>query len=282
MGQGLIGGATSYEGQSIKDILSDINRWVEYTNDTLSSMEQGIIKLERSGFWNNVPFNFQMTLLSTATCQRTYLDDFDIIKESIKADNITQKYVRLLRKIGKNAIEFNHEYGRTYKEDYTWKKYGDPNFKIAEDLYANGRDFFVTLQDASNASARLEDYVTTLAPLATHNITQNITGNMNVVTGVNEGDINVVNNNFKEFFEESKEAIKIIDKLEKIDSDTKGYIKDLLIETADAIKQDDSERQKECKSDYKGFFIAAGVKAYKAIGGLSNFASIASFFGITL
>ncbi len=33
MSQGIIGGATSYEEQSLIDILNDINNWIDYTSD---------------------------------------------------------------------------------------------------------------------------------------------------------------------------------------------------------------------------------------------------------
>lgn len=282
MAQGLIGGATSYEEQSIQDILTDINRWIEYTEEIIVLIQEGIDYLKQCEFWNKIPFNFQMTLLSTITCQKTYLNDFGIIEKSINEDKITKREVALLRKIGRKAWEFNKEYGKTYKEEYRWKKYGDPDFKVAENLYAKGRDFFVTLQDASNASSRLEDYISELPPVTNTNITQQISGNMNMVAGINNGEMHQSINDLSNFRAESEAAIQRITKLTNIEQDVKDYIKDLLLNTTEAIEANDEDMQEQCKSDYKGFLIGAGAKAFKVIGVLSSFASIASFFGITL
>ena len=282
MTQGIIGGATSYEEQSIKDILSDINCWIDYTQGTYSLIDTGITNLKGCKFWDKVPFNFQITLLSTLTCQKTYLYDFNIIKKSINEDRITGKEVLLLKKIGEKSWEFNIEYGRTYKEEFRWKDYGNPNFEVVENLYAKGRDYFVTLQDASNASARLKDYISVLPSITNNNITQHVTGSENIISGINSGEINFTHNDLSNFGKESREASERIDMLKDIDPDIKEYIKNLLSEATDAIKTNNKKKQESCKSDFKGFLIGAGAKAFKVIGILSSFASIASFFGITL
>lgn len=282
MSQGLIGGATSYEEQSINDILDDIKSWIEYTKTKKSFIEDGIKHLKNCGFWNQIPFNFQMTLLSTLTCQNTYLEDLSIVSKAIQDDRITQKEVTLLNKIGKNANDFNHEYGRTYKEEYRWRKYGDKDFEVAEQLYARGRDYFVTMQDASNASSRLQDYISTIPLITNNNINQSITGSMNILTGINNGEVNVYYNELNNFAKESEQACNAITSLEGVEQDIKDYAINLLQESKTAIEEKDEEKQNSCKKDYKGFIIGAGVKAFKVIGVLSSFASIASFFGIQI
>ncbi|MCC5910032.1 MAG: hypothetical protein JJT76_06305 [Clostridiaceae bacterium] len=280
MPQGIIGGATSYEEQSMKDILSDIESWIEYTKSNKRFIEEGIGHLKECNFWDEIPFNFQMTILSTITCQKTYLEDFEIISNAIKDDRVSEKEVKLLAKIGKKAREFNNEYGRTYKDESRWKKYGDKDFKVAENLYARGRDYFVSLQDASNAACRLEDYITTVPAVTNNNINQTVSGTGNVVAGINSGEMRIINNS-NNFAEECKEASLAINKVEDIEEDIKKYIIDLLNETKEAIEKSDEEKEKICKRNYIGFVKGAGVKAFKVIGVLSSFASIASFFGIT-
>lgn len=282
MAQGIIGGGTSYEGQSVKDVLSDINLWIEYTESTLKTLEENILYLKTRGFWNKIPFNFQMTLTSTIKCQETNLHDFAIISESICKDSITKKEVSLLWKIGTNAIEFNAEYGRNYNEECGWKDYGNHDFKVAENSYADGRDYFVTLQDATNASSRLEDYIGALSPVITNHISQQVTGDMNVVAGINNGGLNIENNNYNNFEEESERAIQEIEKLEDINPNIKEFIRNLLLETTDAIKANDKAKQEKCKTNYKAFWVGAGAKISNLIAVLASFASIASFFGITL
>ena len=282
MSQGIFGGATSYEEQSIADIFSDIKSWIEFSESEQSSIKKGIEHLKKCEFWNKIPFNFQMTLLSTLSCQKTYLEDFCIIVKSIEEDRITQRDVLLLKKIGTKASEFNREYGRTYKEDYEWKEYGNPDFKVAENLYGDGRDYFVTLQDASNASSRLEDYISILPSITNTNITQNVTGNMNILAGVNNGRMEFANNYLDNFNKEIKEASIRINRLEGVNQDIKEYIIKLLKETKEAIENKDEEKKELSKANYNGFHVGAGVKAFKVIGVLSSFASIASFFGITM
>ena len=205
MAQGIFGGATSYEEQSLPDIKADIEKWVEYTKQMHDTLEIGMKNLNECGFWKQIPFNFQMTLTSTMRCQESYLHDFLMILDAISNSSVTGMEVNLLQKIGIKADEFNDEYGRTYKEESRWKKYGEADFKIAENLYSRGRDCFVTLQDARNAAVRLNDYV--IAPaLVTHNtITQTVNGSSNIVTGINSGQI-VQNSSVNEFKVEIEKA----------------------------------------------------------------------------
>ena len=159
MGQGLIGGATSYEEQSLSDILGDINRWLQYALDSKSLIIEYKEQLE-DDYWNKIPWNFKLTILSTLTYLDTILYDLSLIKTAIIDNNITTKEVNLLRNIGINASKKNVEYGQTYNEhNCFWHDYENPQFRIAEKIYCEGRDFFVTLIDAGNAAHRLEDYM---------------------------------------------------------------------------------------------------------------------------
>lgn len=282
MAQGIIGGATSYGGQSINDIKKDIVDWMRYTEEIMSEIELGIETLKQSGFWSKVSFNFQMTLFSSLTCQRTFIEDMTAIVSRIDEDSVTEKEVKLLYKIGKNAIEFNYEYGQTYKNSDRWHDYGNPDFRVAEKLYQNGRDYFVTLQDATNASSRLSDYITIVPPVVNNHVTQNISGNENVITGVNTGNISIIKNDIEAFKNEVISAKSKIGGLENVDKEIKEYVCELLENAESALEKDDTEKIESCRADYRGFIIGSGVKAFKVIGALSSFASIASFFGITM
>ena len=199
---------------------------------------------------------------------------------SIQEDKVTERDVRLLRKIGERAVEFNHEYGRTYKEDSDWRDYGNPDFTVIEDLYAKGRDYFVTLQDASNASARLDDYISTLLNVINNNISQTISGNGNIVSGINHGEMthNEINNSV--FKEEIKQAITIIDSLKEYNQEQKTYIEDSLLEILKAFEGNDIEKQKSSKISFKAFMSGLGNNSEKLINVLASLTSIASFFGI--
>lgn len=163
MVQGIFGGGTSYEGQSISDIQQDVNSWKIYTENIRSQITEEKESLVKNGFWNKIPWNFQQTINESIFCFRTFLSDFQIIESALEGNSISEREVKLLKKIGKNSFKFNHNYGKYFKEEYEWRDYGNPEFEIAESIYQHGRDFFVTLQDASNAAERLEDYMSSNA-----------------------------------------------------------------------------------------------------------------------
>lgn len=282
MAQGLIGGATSYEEQSLQDILEDVNEWIKYTQEISLEINKGITKLKESNFWNKVYFNFQLTLLSSLTCQKAYLHDFLIIVKAIQEDKITEREVKLLRHIGKKAIEFNHEYGRTFKEEYSWRDYGNPDFTVAEDLYAHGRDYFVTLQDATNASARLNDYINMLPSVTNNNITQNIHGSRNIITGINYDEVTYNEINSDIFSEEISQAINKIRALENYDDKERNFLVNSLREALEAIKNEDIEKQNLSKVSFKSFLTGLGKNADKIINILASLTNIASFFGINI
>ncbi len=158
MVQGIFGGATSYEMQSLQHILEDVILWIKYSNDMMLVVSNNASVLKNNRFWWKVGYDFKATISDTRTCLESFLHDLNLIKDSIENDRITQREVHLLRKIGENAVRYNIQYGQTYKSE-RWHDYGNPDFKAAEEIYCKGRDYFVTLQDASNAAARLEDYV---------------------------------------------------------------------------------------------------------------------------
>lgn len=58
MAQGIIGGVTSYEEQSLSDILLDIKEWLEYTDKIKHSMELWLKSSKENGFWQRVEFDF--------------------------------------------------------------------------------------------------------------------------------------------------------------------------------------------------------------------------------
>lgn len=159
MTQCIFGGATSYEKQSLSDILNDVNSWVDYTFSTRELIIKKHAMLKQCGYWKKIPFNFQITIISSEDYFNTILGDMEIIKKAIISGKITRKEVRLLRRIGLTAKKFNEQYGTTYKESNKWKDYSNPNFLNTEEIYNEGREYFITLQDASNAAVRLKDYI---------------------------------------------------------------------------------------------------------------------------
>lgn len=160
MAQGLFGGMTSYEVQSLQDILSDIERWLQYAGETQSFLTQNMQTAISSRFWYKVGTEFQMEIEESIIYIGTLLHDMGMVKKAIEDDTVTEREVQLLSNIGWKSVEFNGNYGKTYHNGYMWQDYGNPDFEVVEEMYKVGRDFFVTLQDAGNAAYRLQDYIT--------------------------------------------------------------------------------------------------------------------------
>lgn len=159
MVQSMFGGETSYKIQSLKDIQDDIDRWIQYTTETKAFVIRQKSIVEESGFWDNIEYNFLAIVYKTICYFETILYDLDLVKKSIEQNCITEKEVNLLNKIGIEAMRFNRDYGRTYKENTSWHDCGNPDFIKIEKIYKEGRDFFITMQDAANAAKRLKDYM---------------------------------------------------------------------------------------------------------------------------
>ena len=163
MAQGLIAGLTNYDEQNISDIEKDIKKWIELSNDIKVLFEKTITELIEVGYWEQkVSFDFRAFCQDVPKICNSFVADFNIVLEAIQEDNITNREIKLLRKIYKVSYE-NEEFSwKTFKGKDTlgrWHQYGNPLFEKAENLYQCGRDFFVTLRDVSNAASRLEDYM---------------------------------------------------------------------------------------------------------------------------
>ncbi|MDF2609307.1 MAG: hypothetical protein K0R92_781 [Lachnospiraceae bacterium] len=264
MTQGIIGGATSYEEQSLLDILCDINNWIDYTSDRKAFILTQKDKLDNSLFWDKIPFDFQLTILTTISYFDTILYDLNIVKKSIENSCITEKEVILLRNIGRKSREYNREYGKTYKDEHLWKDYGNPDFHVAEEIYSEGRDYFVTLQDAGNAASRLENY------MEKGNIINNTLSFSAPITGsqIQQGTINssqsmTVENNF--------DYDKVMDVLNKIQKTTNSadfqeefadkaeQVKEIVSETIQmAQKKEEPTKIKKALSTLKNIAIGVG------------------------
>ena len=83
-------------------------------------------------------------------------------------------------------------------------------FDIYRNLYCDGRDFFVTLEDAVNASERLNHYINT-SPIQLTQNTFNATGKY--IQQANQSSVHMTNNNNSE---------KINELIEKLFSELKN------------------------------------------------------------
>lgn len=273
MAQGPIGGATSYEEQSLHDILEDIIGWINYTNNKKLFILGQKDSLHQSGFWDKIAFNFRLTVISTISYFDTILYDLALIKTAIENNCITEKEVNLLRNIGYKSIEFNREYGQTYKEDLIyWSDYDNPDFRVAEEVYGRGRDYFVTMQDACNAAARLEDYMEKGQVI---NNTLHIGGNV-ISSQLQQGTNNSTQNMVAENNFDYEQVLKILNKINKSFEnddfqedfgDKSEEIKKAVADAIEMVKRDEEPSKikkaldtiKELAIQVSGSLISSGI-----------------------
>ncbi|EIM08463.1 hypothetical protein A1A1_00155 [Planococcus antarcticus DSM 14505] len=278
MAQGIFGGMTNYDDQSLEDILTDLRHWVDYTKEIKNFIEQGTKTLKESGYWNRVPFNFQTILISSIKTQQTFLHDFKLIMNAIQNERLSSREVELMKRIGLNAEDYNVQYGKSYKEDSDWKDYGNKDFKVVENLYADGRDYFITIQDASNISTRLSDYFNPISHSVNQSVHQLISGNNNIVAGYNNGTMNKTEINVNDFSNEVDSALEKIKSIEEVSPALKDHIMEVLKESKEAVLQDNLEAQSISKTKMKSFLIGAGANAINLVHLLGTYSSIASYF----
>ena len=161
MAQGLFAGGTGYRNQSLDDIREDVDHWRQKSQDLKEKFKETIGQLRERNYWDQtVPFNFRGFCNATIkTCDTVYYD-FGRVLSAIDKDEITKREIAIMRNIAHIAGEKELQAATTFKaNEGHWQNYEDENFQKAEELYADGRDFFLTLLDAGNAAGRLEDYV---------------------------------------------------------------------------------------------------------------------------
>jgi len=161
MTQGLFAGCTDYSTQSLKDIQEDIEHWKTLCKSKKEEFEGIIAFLKGCGYWEkNVPFEFRSFCAEVIHTYDTFYHDFGLVLETISKDKVTKREISILQNIYQVAHDIEKEYPRAYRTGNSrWHQYGDKTFEKVEELYAHGRDFFVTLFDVGNVKYRLEHYV---------------------------------------------------------------------------------------------------------------------------
>lgn len=158
--QGLIAGCTDYSEQNIDNIKDDVVKWQKMSQEISEMFTSTIKELKNSGYWQKtVPFSFKVFCENVPNICNTFIADFKRIVEDIEQSKISKKTIRLMENIYRVSVEKEEHSWKSFKESDDWHIYSNKNFQAAEKLYQEGRDFFVTLRDVSNATARMEDYM---------------------------------------------------------------------------------------------------------------------------
>lgn len=279
MAQGIFAGGTSYEEQSLKSIIEDIKSWREDSLKINNELNERVEQSKLNKFWSKVPFDFQRIIYLSINYTKDLVFDFDMILKACESDSVTTREVALLYNIGIKSIELNNKYPRAYNSEDRWKKYGNKDFGVVEKMYQNGRDFFASLMDANNASDRLKDYINN-KNIVNNNFSIIQNGDKCQAIGMNNG--NITNNIYdsSQINGEIKKAIDAIENLDGLDFECKSQVKDILREAGESINIDDETRQSFCKRMFNVFKSGGGEKVTKTLEVLSNFATVAAFFGL--
>lgn len=159
MTKGIIGGMTDYNHQSFEDILKDLNDEIKRTASFRNVIIKNIDILKANSYWKtNVPFNFKSKVEYAVKHYDTTISEITDILKDIKYE-VKEHHIKRLRKISTIAQDINQGIGRIWHQEYENKDYGNPNFKIVEDIYCDTRDMAVNLLDISNIAERLNDYI---------------------------------------------------------------------------------------------------------------------------
>lgn len=180
--QGLFAGGTDYSSQTIKDIELDIEKWCKFSKEIEELFSATISQLKNNNYWDKeVTFDFRTFCECVPNICKTFQHDFAIVLHDISDDFVTSQTIKLMQNIYNVSVEYEEYSWKSYKKDDYWKKYGDKNFALAEKLYQEGRDFFVTLRDVSNVISRMEDYVKEGQKIVvTQTVDQSVHGDVNI------------------------------------------------------------------------------------------------------
>ncbi len=154
----LLAGMTDYSHQSLRDIVRDLGSWVATLNKVQTSLESNLRKLEESGYWETVIFEVKSIFQYAIKFYDTSIKEINEILGEIQVE-VQSHHISRLRRLSECAVKLNIEYGRVWHQEYIYKDYGEPNFRILESMYAEGRDMAVDMLDLSGVVARLTDFV---------------------------------------------------------------------------------------------------------------------------
>lgn len=217
MAQGWIAGATSYETQTFEEIKQDVEYWSKYTNQVMEILKTNYDSVIQTTIWEKANYDFKAVIKSSIQLINTFKNDFDLVVGKLNTMGVTQREVSLLRNIGEVAMDYNKRYGKAYHEDETnWHLYENPDFEKILTLYSEGRDYFVTLQDAYNAARRLEDYMenSNMGNVQNNIINGSVSGNVTQQAGQGGSTNSSLTNINEESFDYEK-VLKILDTIKR-------------------------------------------------------------------
>lgn len=161
MAQCGMAGFTTYENQSLSDIISDIKQWIDYSKEVVEFFEKTIEETRNTDFFNKIPYEYKSYIFEIIRICKTNIEDLSQVLFSVENHQLTNEKVNLFFKIGKRAVSNSDDNKKYFKlsDDGHWHDYGNPDFHKIENLYAKFGDYSATLWDVTNAAVRLKDYI---------------------------------------------------------------------------------------------------------------------------
>jgi hypothetical protein len=159
MAKGLIGGMTDYSHQSFNDIVTDLKKEHTTVTEYIDGISSNIEKVKANGYWDQkVSSDFILVIGYSLKHFKTTKEELNEIAQEIQVE-VREHHCKRLERIANVADEINSSIGTIWHQQYTGKQYGNPDFKIVEDIYGDARDMAVNLLDISNIASRLKDFI---------------------------------------------------------------------------------------------------------------------------
>jgi len=159
MAKGSLAGMTDYNHQSFLDIIDDLESERQRAIDFRDRIQQDINVLTTNEYWNNnVPFDFKNIVGYSLRHFNTVISEFEDIPKDLNIE-VEEHHITRLNKVATVSQEINERIGRIWHQEYDNKDYGDDNFILVENIYADTRDMAVNLLDIANLSERLTDFI---------------------------------------------------------------------------------------------------------------------------
>jgi hypothetical protein len=158
MVRGMFAGGTDYSYQSFDDMVEDLEGWTSGLQETLEKFNSGIDELKQNGYWQIMDPDLQGLFNYSIKFYKTSLEEIAEIITDIKSE-VKMNHVLRIKNIGVTAQKLNLRYGQVWHRQGIRKEYSNPNFRMVDWLYGDGRDRAADMIDLSNLAKRLEDFV---------------------------------------------------------------------------------------------------------------------------
>jgi len=155
----MLAGMTNYSHQSLEDMIRDLQAWVESLREVRELFDRNIRVLEEARYWRSLPADVMGLFGYADKFYETGEREISDIAQEIQHQEIQAHHVARIRSLAQTAADLNSRYGEIWHGSERFKDCGDPDFRLLEELYQDGRGMAADLIDLDNLAARLEDFI---------------------------------------------------------------------------------------------------------------------------